>query len=342
MFSVAIADRGQPAIFIHTLLESIMRFLALALSIIAVSFALTGNPARAQITRVWVSSNGDDNNNCASTTTPCRSFGSAISKIGPDGEIDCLDAGGFGFLTITKSVTIDCHEQFASIQNNVDNTGIVIDFSSFNPNDAHKTVNLRNLIIQGNNDGGTGIQIQGSGASGNGAGSYVNIEDCLINGSYVSGHGIGINDLRDRGTLTVNNTTVRNAVTEGIFVTAAASGSKRAVISNSRVINSNAGIIAGQNVEMVIVNSIVSNNFTVGLFANQASQMIVRGSTVAHNTLGMQTNGGSLILDGSAVLFNSTGFTGTVLSHSNNTFDGNGALGTITPIGSTTNPSGLR
>src|ERR1700761_3079521 len=136
-----------------------MRFLAPLLAIIVASVAFAGSPAQAQITRVWVSSHGDDNNNCASTMTPCRSFGSAIAKLGgPDGEIDCLDAGGFGFLTITKSVTIDCHEAFASIQNNVDNTGIIIDFSSFSPSDAHKTVNLRNLIIQGNNDGGIGIQ----------------------------------------------------------------------------------------------------------------------------------------------------------------------------------------
>src|SRR5499427_7254650 len=59
-----------------------------------------------QATRTWVSGVGDDANPC-SRTAPCKTFAGAISKTAPGGEIDALDPGGFGALTITKSITID-------------------------------------------------------------------------------------------------------------------------------------------------------------------------------------------------------------------------------------------
>src|SRR5664279_1389369 len=64
-------------------------------------------PAHAQATRTWVSGVGDDVNPC-SRTAPCKTFAGAISKTASPGEIDCLDPGGFGTLTITKAITIDC------------------------------------------------------------------------------------------------------------------------------------------------------------------------------------------------------------------------------------------
>src|SRR6267378_8091317 len=63
--------------------------------------------ASAQATRTWVSGVGDDANPC-SRTAPCKTFAGAISKTQAGGEIDCLDPGGFGAVTITKSMTIDC------------------------------------------------------------------------------------------------------------------------------------------------------------------------------------------------------------------------------------------
>ena len=73
-------------------------------------------PAHAQASRTWVSGVGDDANPC-SRTAPCKTFAGAISKTALNGEINCLDPGGFGAVTITKSITIDCHEIFASILN---------------------------------------------------------------------------------------------------------------------------------------------------------------------------------------------------------------------------------
>src|SRR5580704_2245961 len=63
-------------------------------------------PAHAQATRTWISGVGDDVNPC-SRTAPCKTWAGAISKTTAGGEIDALDSGGFGAVTITKSITLD-------------------------------------------------------------------------------------------------------------------------------------------------------------------------------------------------------------------------------------------
>src|SRR6516164_4426504 len=68
---------------------------------------LEAGPANAQATRTWVSGVGDDANPC-SRTAPCKTFAGAIAKTATFGEINCLDPGGFGAVTITKSILIDC------------------------------------------------------------------------------------------------------------------------------------------------------------------------------------------------------------------------------------------
>src|SRR3954453_19583197 len=76
---------------------------ALALVALALPAAAMG-----QATRTWVSGVGDDANPC-SRTAPCKTFAGAISKTANGGEINCIDPGGFGGVTITKSLTIKCH-----------------------------------------------------------------------------------------------------------------------------------------------------------------------------------------------------------------------------------------
>ena len=80
--------------------SKITRFLATAF--LAVGFSTV---AHAQATRTWVSGVGDDANPC-SRTAPCKTFAGAISKTAAGGEINVLDPGGFGAVTITKSITI--------------------------------------------------------------------------------------------------------------------------------------------------------------------------------------------------------------------------------------------
>src|SRR5476651_2443588 len=64
-------------------------------------------PAHAQATRTWVSGVGDDANPC-SRTAPCKTYAGAISKTMVNGEINCLDPGGFGSLTFIKSISVVC------------------------------------------------------------------------------------------------------------------------------------------------------------------------------------------------------------------------------------------
>src|SRR3981189_1891998 len=78
----------------------------LTLPLTCVIICLLTIAAHAQATRTWVSGVGDDANPC-SRTAPCKTFAGAISKTAPGGEIDALDPGGFGALTITKAITID-------------------------------------------------------------------------------------------------------------------------------------------------------------------------------------------------------------------------------------------
>ena len=124
----------------------------IALLAIAAGFLaplLASAPASAQATRTWVSGVGDDANPC-SRTAPCKTFAGAISKTATAGEINCLDPGGMGTVTITKSMTINCHDVFGSIlASGV--PGITINATA-----AGSRVILRNLQINGV-QGGTAV-----------------------------------------------------------------------------------------------------------------------------------------------------------------------------------------
>jgi hypothetical protein len=134
------------------------------LTIVLLTLAVASR-ASAQATRTWVSGVGDDANPC-SRTAPCKTFAGAISKTASTGEIDCLDPGGFGAVTITKSITIDCIGQIGSVLVSGTN-GIVV-------NGGGITVNLRNISINGIGTGLNGISIANA--------NSVNIEHVAING----------------------------------------------------------------------------------------------------------------------------------------------------------------
>jgi hypothetical protein len=103
--------------------------------------SLPTTSAHAQATRTWVSGVGDDANPC-SRTAPCKTFAGAISKTASGGEIDCLDPGGFGAVTITKAITIDCGPFPGGILASATN-GVIINAG------VNDKVILRNLVING-------------------------------------------------------------------------------------------------------------------------------------------------------------------------------------------------
>src|SRR5207237_8183736 len=118
--------------------------LAIFAMMLPVIFGATA--AHAQATRTWVSGVGDDLNPC-SRTAPCKTFAGAISKTAAGGEINCLDPGGFGAVTATKSITIDCSNTLGGVLNS-STTGVSVnDSASGFPNSIH--VILRGLTIDG-------------------------------------------------------------------------------------------------------------------------------------------------------------------------------------------------
>jgi hypothetical protein len=95
------------------------RFLKL-LPALALLALVIPSSASAQATRTWVSGVGDDVNPC-SRTAPCKTFAGAISKTAAKGEINVIDPGGFGALTINKSITVKAEGNTAGVLTNVGN-----------------------------------------------------------------------------------------------------------------------------------------------------------------------------------------------------------------------------
>src|SRR5215213_4250753 len=186
-----------------------MRRLALLTTIVAFAIPMLASaPASAQATRTWVSGVGDDANPC-SRTAPCKTFAGAISKTAAGGEIDAIDPGGFGAVTITKSITLDggTGSGWASILASGTN-GIIINAG------ANDVITLRNLSINGAGTGLCGVTIL--------AAKAVFIENCEIfgfQGTAGSNPGRGIRDARTTGgQLFVTGTTLRNNSQSAIVI----------------------------------------------------------------------------------------------------------------------------
>src|ERR671932_2053107 len=107
--------------------------------------------ASAQATRTWVSGVGDDANPC-SRTAPCKTFAGAISKTAAKGEINCLDPGGFGGVTITKAIAIKCHYTEGGVL--VSGTNAIVVNAA-----ATDSVTLRGLDINGIGTGLNGVRV---------------------------------------------------------------------------------------------------------------------------------------------------------------------------------------
>lgn len=303
------------------------RFLAMIVfSLVALSSAYAQS-------RTWVSGVGDDLNPC-SRTAPCKTFAGAINKTAIHGEINCLDPGAFGSVTITKSIQIDCHEMFAGVTHPLTN-GITINFDSFGAGDTRKSVRLRNLNLSGVDTGLRGISIVGGAAV---TGTEVFIEDCRIDGSFGS-PGNGIRDARSGGgLLSVSNTTIRNMAGAGIG-TAPASGAAnlKVVINNVRVFNCANGGAFSTNNKVSIFNSVFSGNTGAGIFAEDndgggQTEIAVDHSVVSDNATGFQSTVNSTIrVSNTTAMYNTALFSGTVLSYGNNQAGGAAFGGPVSP-----------
>ncbi len=246
---------------------------ALAIAIFMLAFA---SFAQGQATRTWVSGVGDDANPC-SRTAPCKTFAGAISKTATDGEIDALDPGGFGAVTITKAITIDGNGWGSILA--AGTTGVVV---SITANSGSNFVQLRNISINGGGTGTNGIRIV-NGVSG----VSVAIENCVIFG-FRTGNGRGISDERAAaGNLFVMDCLIKNNTGTGIAVIGV--GATKATIENTRVIKNSDGIVLnGASSFLAARNCVTNNNTNNGFSAGGGSDMQIINCQTMYNATGIQ------------------------------------------------------
>lgn len=250
-----------------------IKFLALAIFMFA-----SVSIAQAQASRTWVSGVGDDVNPC-SRTAPCKTFAGAISKTAACGEIDALDPGGYGAVTITKSITIDGTGTFASILASLV-TGITINAASTD------VITIRGISINGFCNGIRAMNILQA--------KTVNIEDCVM--FRFNGPGILVNESSDLA-LNIRNTVVRDNVGAGLDMTTS-SGAVKFSIANSSFNGNSHGIHAKQRTQGTVDNSVMSNNTTNGAFSDAVGAGTVAIIRIWNSQMG--NNGGSGVRAGNA------------------------------------------
>lgn len=306
-------------------------FRAAALVIFALA---TTSLVNAQASRTWVSGVGDDANPC-SRTAPCKTFAGAISKTANGGEIDALDPGGFGAVTITKSITLNGGNGsgFASI--------LVSAGNGININSAGAVVTLRHLEINGI---GVSPSLGARGVSATAVG-VLNIEDCNIFGFQSEGVFIS---LGTGANVNIKGSTIRG---NGLSGVAGAGAGVRASTSDATFgaghtifltvdstysDNNNEGYRIENNVRATISNSSGSNNAIQGFDVfpgGQSSEINMESCRSAGN----KQNGifagpnGTIRMSNTTVTNNLTqglnAAGGAILTYSNNKVQGNGPTG---------------
>jgi hypothetical protein len=269
--------------------------------------------AQAQATRTWVSGLGDDANPC-SRTAPCKTFPGAYSRTAVGGEIDVLDPGGFGTISIGHSITIDGGGGVMASILASSTVGINVNAG------ANDEVTLRNITIQGISQssfpGTNGINFN--------SGRTLNVEKVVI--ENFSGFGINFQPVV-RSFLHVVNSVIENCGTNGIIIstTATTGGVNRADVRWTHIVDSNSngvqvgansrvdlysvtsdrngiasgtgdGILAnGANTTVNIDDSLVSNNASAGVHTQNGSVMRVSNTSIYDNgTIGAQTDTGQI------------------------------------------------
>jgi hypothetical protein len=236
--------------------------------------------AQAQATRTWVSGVGDDANPC-SRTAPCKTFAGAISKTAAAGEIDALDPGGFGTLTITKSLTIDGAGTLASV--------LSAGTNGFNVNVANTdTVILRNISINGVGTGINGINWFNNGGN-------LIVENVEI--ERVTGSGIFMN-LTNSGNLTVTNSRINNCGstdnTDAAIRITTTFGTAKATIAQTTMTGNRVGVNVGDRAQVIVRDSVASGYQATGLpvgfniGGGTSSTMFLENCTAAHNNSGVR------------------------------------------------------
>ncbi|MEO5671423.1 MAG: hypothetical protein ABIR26_12080 [Ramlibacter sp.] len=232
-------------------------------------------PAHAQATRTWVSGVGDDANPC-SRTAPCKTFAGAISKTAAKGEINVLDPGGFGGVTITKSISIIAEGVEGGVLVSGTN-GIIVNAG------ASDVVVLQGLDIEGLGTGLHGVHITGN--SGNVVIRKSTIKNFTLN---------AVNNVSNGGQVTVLDSYLKNNG-GGVGVLGAGGSLASAFVINN-VLDSHVNFavgIGGPGNIVIAGNSMIgfgpklaiSGGGTITSYGNN----VIRGATAApSNTMPLQ------------------------------------------------------
>lgn len=246
-----------------------MRRLCPALALLLV--LLVPGVAHGQATRTWVSGVGDDVNPC-SRTAPCKTFAGAISKTAVAGEIDALDEGGFGTLTITKSITIDGGGNNASILASGTN-GVNINIpDTSNPGDPSRRVVLRNLSINGTglSAGLLGVNILSA--------KDVRIENSRIFNFSQNGVDFTPTSTAD-ASLTLDGVTLADNTLTGLTAAAAAPTQRLGVMIRNSTIEGASGLPASPDTT------------GIGVSADTGAHVWLTGTTVFDSLTGIKSFG---------------------------------------------------
>ena len=263
-----------------------------AFAILAVCCAC-GTLAQAQATRTWVSGVGDDANPC-SRTAPCKTFAGAISKTAAGGEISVLDPGGFGAVTITKSITINGDGTLAGILAATVN-GIIVNAG------VNDIVIIRSLSINGAGNGLNGIRYL--------AGRTLQVENCTISG--FTGRGIDVihTSTTTPGELVVLNSTITNTAIGVRVDTGAGAVSPSALLNRVRINRSGIGFDVLGTSNATITDSSVSHVSGQAIVAEGTSQVNVVNTSAFKSGTGIAafTSGATIRFSNSDVYNNTTG-----------------------------------
>jgi hypothetical protein len=306
---------------------AMQKFLLMIAAIVMSGFASSClTPAFALPVRTWVSGTGADSNDC-SRASPCQTFAGAFSKTAPGGEINCLDSGDFGGVTISNAIAIICDNVEAGVLVSGTN-GITVNAG------ASDVVILSGLDIRGNDTGLIGI-------------SYLAGKSLSVSNSAISAFaGVGISFAPSAGTnkLEVSHTIVENNGGTGILVKPSGSGVAQAAITDVLVSKnggdgiSSIGTATSGYVSVFAKSANAIQNAASGFVAFSSGAqavMMVSDSSAFRNNNGLATNGtGAILRFGSTIVTNNnTGVkqvgAGSTLSYGNNNVNGNTTDGTF-------------
>ncbi|MBF5045232.1 Ig-like domain repeat protein [Aggregicoccus sp. 17bor-14] len=241
---------------------------------LAAALLCAASPAFAQATRTWVSGVGDDVNPC-SRTAPCRTFAGALPKTASGGEIDALDAGDFGPVTVTRSVTLDGRGVGRVLAE--DAHAVVV-------NAPGATVVLRNLSLQGARSGLDGLRVL--------AARSVRVEDSRVSGFT----GDGLRFTPDAGgQLLLRNVSSADNAGAGLRV-GSLSGSAVAFLERASLQRGSQGLVVEAGGRATAYDVTASGNAGAGLGvrasgAGASAELNVERAQLSHNALALEAVG---------------------------------------------------